>query len=307
MFSSHPLNPNRASADGLCRKVNTLFRFMQNKSSSDTDRNTYLTLPIPPFLTRGCTHLLRIPPFFTNFVLMIIRPALYMIPVGISDAPLCDVIPEGNIGIIRGISHFIVENIRTARRFLKRCDRNIDIDAITFYELNGHTDELNIASFLEPLRNGHPLGMMSEAGCPGVADPGAQVAEIAQREGLRVIPLAGPSSILMSLMASGFNGQGFAFNGYLPIENDKRTKTLRELENRAYRFSQTQIFIETPYRNARFFEFLTDTLRPETLLCVAVQITDPEEEAIVTKSVAQWRSNPARLEKVPAIFLISKP
>ncbi|MBO4965516.1 MAG: SAM-dependent methyltransferase [Muribaculaceae bacterium] len=238
---------------------------------------------------------------------MILRPALYMIPVGISDAPLDDVIPAGNIDIIRGISHFIVENVRTARRFLKRCDKNIDIDALTFYELNGHTQELNIASFLEPLRSGLPVGMMSEAGCPGVADPGAQVAAIAQREGFRVVPLAGPSSILMSLMASGFNGQGFAFNGYLPIENDKRIKALKELENRAYRLSQTQIFIETPYRNAKFFEFLTAHLRPETLLCVASQITDPEAESIITRSVAQWKKHPAQLTKMPAIFLISKP
>lgn len=238
---------------------------------------------------------------------MTVLPALYMIPVTISDAPVSDFLPAGNTEVLRGIRHFIVENIRTARRFLKRCDKSIDIDSLTFYELNGHTDALSISSFLSPLRQGEPMGMLSEAGCPGIADPGAEVARIAQREGLRVIPLAGPSSILMSLMASGFNGQGFAFNGYLPIENDKRVKTLKELESRAWKTSMTQIFIETPYRNAKFMELLVATLRPDTLLCVALGISDPEKEYIKTRPVALWRKNIPSLDKTPAIFLISAP
>ena len=238
---------------------------------------------------------------------MELHSALYMIPVAISDAPVEDFIPRGNIEVMRGLRHFIVENVRTARRFLKKCDREIDIDAITFYELNGHTDRNILPTLLEPLRKGEPMGMMSEAGCPGVADPGAEVARRAQAEGLRVIPLAGPSSILMSLMASGFNGQGFAFNGYLPIENDRRVKVLKELEARAYKHDMTQIFIETPYRNARFLEFLVATLRPSTLLSVASGLTDPQLESAVTLPVARWRSRSLAMDKTPAIFLISKP
>ncbi|MCM1291428.1 MAG: SAM-dependent methyltransferase [Prevotella sp.] len=233
--------------------------------------------------------------------------ALYMIPVELSPAPVAEFIPSGNVEIMRGLRYFIVENIRTARRFLKRCDKSIDISQLTFFELNGHTNPADISSMLEPLRKGNPIGMMSEAGCPGVADPGAQVAAIAQSEGLKVIPLAGPSSILMSLMASGFNGQGFAFNGYLPIDNDKRLRALKELENRAWKSGQSQIFIETPYRNAKFIEFLIEHLRPETLLCVASAITDPDNESIRTCSVAQWKKNKPKLDKIPAIFLISRP
>lgn len=238
---------------------------------------------------------------------MEIRAALYMIPVSISDAPVADFIPAGNVDIVSSLKYFIVENVRTARRFLKRCNKDIDINSLTFFELNGHTDPLAISSYLEPLRRGEGVGMMSEAGCPGVADPGAQVACIAQRENLRVVPLSGPSSILMSLMASGFNGQGFAFSGYLPIEDDRRLRVLKDLESRAYKTGQTQIFIETPYRNARFFEFLIANLRKETLLCVASGITDPDHESIITLPVSQWKSKGYIPEKIPAIFLISKP
>ena len=150
--------------------------------------------------------------------------ALYLIPVNISDAPLENVIPTGNLPIVKNLKHLIVENVRTARRFLKRWDKGFDIDSITFHELNGHTDLTEVSAWLEPLRNG-------EAGCPAVADTGALPVEIAQREGLRVVPLVGPSSILMSLMASGFNGQGFAFNGYLPIDEKERIHAIRDLEN----------------------------------------------------------------------------
>ncbi|MDE6682544.1 MAG: SAM-dependent methyltransferase, partial [Muribaculaceae bacterium] len=192
---------------------------------------------------------------------MELKPALYLIPVNISDAPLNDVIPSGNLAVVKGIRHLIVENIRTARRFLKRWDRSFDIDAITFYELNGHTDLKNISTYLDPLRRGEPVGVMSEAGCPAVADPGSAVVEIAQREKLKVVPMVGPSSILMSLMASGFNGQGFAFNGYLPIDEKDRLRAVRELESIAGKRGQTQIFIETPYRNNRMVKFLADNLR----------------------------------------------
>lgn len=237
---------------------------------------------------------------------MELKAALYLIPVNISDAPLGDVIPDGNLPVVKGIRHMIVENLRTARRFLKRWDKSFDIDSITFYELNGHTDSRVISSYLDPLRRGEPVGVMSEAGCPAVADPGASVVEIAQREGLPVHPLVGPSSILMSLMGSGFNGQGFAFNGYLPIDEKERLRAIRDLESIASKKGQTQIFIETPYRNNRMVKFLAENLRHDTLLCVACDITDPEKESIQTRPASQWKNCKENYDKRPAIFLIHK-
>lgn len=230
--------------------------------------------------------------------------ALYLIPVNISDAPLQNVLPTGNLEIVKGLKHLIVENLRTARRFLKRWDRNFDIDSITFHELNGHTDLSEVSSWLEPLRRGESMGVMSEAGCPAVADPGALPVAIAQREGLRVIPLVGPSSILMALMGSGFNGQGFCFNGYLPIDEGERTAALKQLENESRRRNLTQIFIETPYRNGAMLRFLSQHLSPSTLLCVAADITDPERETILTMPASKWKGYNINLDKRPAIFLI---
>ena len=235
-------------------------------------------------------------------------PALYLIPVGMSDAPFADVLPEGNLKTVRGIRHFIVENVRNARRFLKRCDPAIDISAITFHELNRHTDTAMVSAFIDPLRHGLPMGLMSDAGCPAVADPGAIAVAAAQREGFRVRPLVGPSSILMALMASGFNGQGFAFHGYLPIDENERGAALRRLEANSRRHDMTQIFIETPYRNDRMLRFIADTLSPQTMLCVACDITARESECIRSMSVARWRSTLDTLhpvfDKRPAIFLI---
>jgi 16S rRNA (cytidine1402-2'-O)-methyltransferase len=230
--------------------------------------------------------------------------ALYLIPVNISEAGLDRVLPEYNATVCRGIRHFIVENIRTARRFLRNMDREFPIDECEFYELNGHTDAKVIPDYLAALRQGMPMGVMSEAGCPAVADPGAQVVEIAQREGLKVIPLVGPSSILMALMASGFNGQGFAFQGYLPVKPDQRSKRIKELESMSRKYGQTQIFIETPYRNAALLEQLSTTLHPDTLVCVASNITDPTLESIVTLPARKWRSQAKNLGKYPAIFLL---
>lgn len=237
---------------------------------------------------------------------MELKPALYLIPVNISEAPLDDVIPAGNLPVVKSIRHLIVENVRTARRFLKRWDRTFDIDSITFYELNGHTDPKDISSYLEPLRKGEPIGIMSEAGCPAVADPGSAVVEIAQREGLKVVPMVGPSSILMSLMASGFNGQGFSFNGYLPIDEKERLRALRELESISAKRGQTQIFIETPYRNNRMVKFLAENLRPDTLLCVACDISDPVKETIITRKASSWKGCGENYDKRPAIFLIHR-
>lgn len=188
--------------------------------------------------------------------------------------------------------------------FLKRCDPSFDIGSVTFYELNRHTDLTEVSSYLNPLREGVPMGVMSEAGCPAVADPGALPVSIAQREGLRVVPLVGPSSILLSLMASGFNGQGFSFNGYLPIDPRERERKLRELEQQSQKLDMTQIFIETPYRNNRMVASLASTLKGSTRLCVACDITDQENESIVTMPVSKWKTAKYDYDKRPAIFLI---
>ena len=233
------------------------------------------------------------------------KPALYLIPVTLSDVPLSQVLPAANIKVVRGIRHFIVENVRSARRFLKRCDRDIDIDGLTFYELNRHTDPKDIASYLAPLETGQPMGIISEAGCPAIADPGADVVAIAQRRGLTVIPLVGPSSILMGLMASGFNGQSFAFVGYLPIEAQARARRLKELEQRIMRDDQTQIFIETPYRNNTLLADLVKHLPGNLRLCVASDITG-ENERIVTHTIAQWAAQKPDFGKIPTIFLLYK-
>ena len=233
------------------------------------------------------------------------QAALYLIPVTLGDTPIDRVLPNHNREVIAGISHFVVENIRSARRFLRRSNPDIVIDDLTFYTLDEHTRIEEISAFLAPLRKGEPVGVISEAGCPAIADPGADLVAIAQREGLPVVPLVGPSSILMSLMASGFNGQSFAFNGYLPVEPNERTRRIKQLEQRAYSEDQTQIFIETPYRNHKLIEELVRTCRPTTRLCVACDISCEGEE-IHTRTMAQWEKAQYDIQKRPAIFLIYK-
>ena len=233
------------------------------------------------------------------------QAALYLIPVTLGDTPIDRVLPNHNREVIAGISHFVVENIRSARRFLRRSNPDIVIDDLTFYTLDEHTRIEEISAFLAPLRQGLPVGVISEAGCPAIADPGADLVAIAQREGLPVVPLVGPSSILMSLMASGFNGQSFAFNGYLPVEPNERTRRIKQLEQRAYSEDQTQIFIETPYRNHKLIEELVRICRPTTRLCVACDISCEGEE-IHTRTMAQWKKAQYDIQKRPAIFLIYK-
>ena len=232
------------------------------------------------------------------------EPALYLIPVTLGDTPLSRVLPDYNAEIIRGIKHFIVEDVRSARRFLKKVDRDIDIDGLTFFAMGKHAAPEQFAAYLRPLEQGLPVGVISEAGCPAVADPGADVVAIAQRKGLRVVPLVGPSSMILAVMASGFNGQSFAFNGYLPIDPPERIRRIKALEQRAYSEHQTQLFIETPYRNAKLFDTLLQACRPQTRLCVAAGITCPEE-FIKTRTVQDWKKRPLPdLSKIPAIFLI---
>lgn len=212
--------------------------------------------------------------------------------------------PEENVSIIRSLKHFIVEDIRTVRRFLKRVDKSINIDELTFYELNKHTKVEDIPGYLKAADEGLDIGIVSEAGCPGVADPGADVVAIAHQKGIRVVPLVGPSSILMAMMASGMNGQNFAFVGYLPVEKAGNIKAIKQLEDRSIREHQTQIFIETPYRNVKMMQDLLFALRPQTRLCVACNVTCLDEY-IVTKTVSQWRSvKMPDIDKRPTIFLI---
>ncbi len=231
-------------------------------------------------------------------------PALYLIPVTLGDTPLDRVLPSHNTEVIRGICHFIVEEIRTARRFLKQVDRDINIDDLTFYPMGKHADAAQFSRYLEPLRRGEPVGVISEAGCPAVADPGADLVAIAQREGLKVVPLVGPSSILLAVMGSGFSGQSFAFHGYLPIDGKERTKRLKQLEARAKAEKQTQLFIETPYRNAKLFSDICNACAPTTRLCVAAGLTT-EQEYIRTMPLKEWKQKGLPdLGKIPAIFLI---
>ena len=219
------------------------------------------------------------------------------------DTPVSVVLPQQNIELIKTVSYFVVENIRSARRFLKACDRSIDIDSLHFSELNEHTQPTAVAALLQPMREGHDIGVISEAGCPAVADPGADLVAVAQREGYEVTPLVGPSSIIMSLMASGFNGQSFAFCGYLPIDDSRRAAALKDMERRIRRENQTQIFIETPYRNNRLIDDLCRRLPSDLLLCVASDISGPRQ-SIITRSLADWKASGYHYEKIPTIFLL---
>ena len=219
--------------------------------------------------------------------------ALYLIPVTLGSTEIDQVLPSYNHDVIMGIRHFIVENVRSARRFLRQVDREFPIDDSVFYEMGKHADERMFTQYLQ-------------AGCPAVADPGADVVAIAQRQNLRVIPLVGPSSMIMAVMGSGLNGQSFAFNGYLPVDPQDRAKKLKALETRAWNEHQTQLFIETPYRNLKMFQALVQNLRPQTRMCIAAGITT-EEEYIHTHTIAEWKKiELPDLSKVPAIFLINK-
>lgn len=231
--------------------------------------------------------------------------ALYLLPVTLGETPIERVLPSYNKEIILNIKHFIVEDVRSARRFLKKVDASVDINSLTFYELNKHTLPETISDYLRPLADGHSMGVISEAGCPAVADPGADVVAIAQRKRLKVVPLVGPSSIILSVMGAGFNGQNFAFNGYLPIDPAERARRLKELENRVYQENQTQLFIETPYRNQKLMEEILHVCRPQTRLCIAANITC-EGEYIQTRTVKEWKGHLPDLNKIPCIFLIYK-
>jgi 16S rRNA (cytidine1402-2'-O)-methyltransferase len=230
--------------------------------------------------------------------------ALYLLPNILSDgSDWQNVLPAQIFHLATNTRYFIVENIRTARRFLKQVNKEINIDQLTFFELNKYTNQNELPAFLKPLEQGENVAVISEAGCPGIADPGAEVVKIAHQKGYKVVPLVGPSSIMLALMASGLNGQNFAFNGYLPVRANERTRAISNLEKLVKNNRQTQIFIETPYRNNQLITEVLKTCSPSTLLCIAANLTG-ENEFIATKSVSRWKGNVPDLHKQPAIFLL---
>lgn len=230
---------------------------------------------------------------------------LYLIPCSLGETSFDRILPAHNTQIVSAIKHFIVEDLRSARRFLKKTNPEIIIDELTFFVLNQHTTPAEISTFIKPMQQGFDMGVISEAGCPAIADPGADVVAIAQSMQYKVVPLIGPSSILLALMASGFNGQSFAFVGYLPVQPADRVKALKKLENRVYAEHQSQLFIETPYRNMKMVDDILAHCQPNTKLCIAADIT-LETEYIVTKTVKAWKGTLPDLSKRPTLFILYK-
>lgn len=228
---------------------------------------------------------------------------LYLIPTPLGETSLETIIPKYNLQLIDLIEYFIVENAKSARAFLKLAGIRRALQSLHIDELNEHTPSASLKTLLAPLLAGHDVGLVSEAGCPAVADPGANLVLLAHQHHVRVIPLVGPSSILLALMASGLNGQRFCFNGYLPASKAERITTLKQLEAESKKLPQTQIFIETPYRNNALLEDILAACKPATQLCVACDLTTANE-TIQTQSIAQWRKAIPDLHKRPAIFLL---
>lgn len=229
---------------------------------------------------------------------------LYLIPVALGDVPWSLFLPAVTRDTALGLRYFVVENAKTARAELKRLDHPVPLRELSIEQLPEKLSPTEIERLLAPLQSGNDVGVMSEAGCPGVADPGALLVRRAHELGIKVKPLVGPSSLLLSLMASGLDGQQFAFHGYLPAREPERSQKISALEKESHRLGQTQLFIETPYRNTTLFQALLATCQGGTRLCVATNLTLPEE-SVVTRTVAQWRkSSVPLLEKRPTVFLI---
>jgi 16S rRNA (cytidine1402-2'-O)-methyltransferase len=231
---------------------------------------------------------------------------LYLIPVPLGDAPSDETIPAYNTHLLDTISDFIVEDLRTARRHLRRMGMKQIMEDIHFHEIGKHADESGYISYLDAAIAGKPMGLLSDAGCPGVADPGAAIVRIAHEKKIRVVPLTGPSSLLLALMASGSNGQQFRFHGYLPKERADRIRKIKELERDARQKNETQLFIETPFRNDHMVEDLVLNCQPDTLLCVACDIAQPSE-FIQTRNMAAWAKQRPLFHKRPAVFIICAP
>lgn len=230
---------------------------------------------------------------------------LYLLPT-VLDAEYLDNIPADTRAKTLSLKHFIVENLRTTRRYLKKLDKSIDIDAIQFHELDKHNKRLDFNAFFKGIKKGHDVGLISEAGCPGIADPGQRIVARAHKMGIQVVPMTGPSSIFLALMASGLNGQKFRFQGYLPIDDMPRREAIRFMEKDSRFRKETQIFMETPYRNNQLLKLLVRELNERTRLCVAVNISSPNE-SIRTMEVGEWKKDLPDIHKIPAIFLFLHP
>ena len=229
---------------------------------------------------------------------------LYLIPVTLGNSPVHHVIPAYVLELLDRLDHFIVEDLRSARRYLKKAGVEKAIDDLSFYLLNEHTEDQDMEELLLLLTTGNDTGMLSEAGVPAVADPGSGLVALAHRHNIRVVPLAGPSSILMALMAAGMNGQSFRFHGYLPVKKPQRLNSLRRIEKTSLDTGETQIFMETPYRNMNLLEDIVGTCRDNTLLCIAADIS-LATEFIKTKTVREWKGQLPDIHKRPAVFLLS--
>jgi len=230
---------------------------------------------------------------------------LYLIPTFLSETDPGNVFPEINTKIIYSLDIFIVEELKTARRFLRKVGFKNPFDEVTLHLLNEHTDLSTTGSYLDEAEKGKDIGLFSEAGTPCIADPGSEIVKIAHKKNIKVVPLTGPSSIMLALMASGFNGQNFAFAGYLPIDKKLAAGRIRELEKNAWQYDQTQIFIETPYRNNRLLDILLNTCSNDTLICIASGLTS-ENEFIKTLPVREWKKQKPGFHKIPSVFLLYK-
>lgn len=228
---------------------------------------------------------------------------LYLIPSTIGDTPIEKVLPPEIAAIINTITFYIAENERTVRRFLIKAGLKVPINELTFFVLDKHTTNEEKSNFLKPIIEGHNVAVISEAGCPGVADPGSEIVRMAHSKGIKVVPLVGPSSILLALMASGMNGQSFAFLGYLPVKPNERAEKIKQIERRSSIEHQTQIFIEAPYRNMQMLDDLIKYCNASTRICIAADITT-DDEFIQTKTVVDWQKNKPQLHKRPVIFLL---
>lgn len=228
---------------------------------------------------------------------------LYLIPSSLGGDDIKAIWPAGHAALVNQLDEFIVENLRTARRFLRSAGYTRSFDEVQFHLLNKHTRPEELNGFLKNVLQGKDVGLLSEAGSPCIADPGQVIVAMAHRKNIRVIPLVGPSSILLALIASGFNGQQFAFHGYLPIDKAERSRKLKQLENAAWQHEQTQIFMETPFRNNQLMQDLTGSLRPDTMLCVACDLTT-QTEFIKSQTTAAWKKEMPDLHKRASIFLL---
>lgn len=228
---------------------------------------------------------------------------LYLIPTIIADNTQKSVLSPQIAEVVGHLDYFLVENLRTARRFISSLQLGLVIDQLTFEELNKDTQQAEVERMMKPVLEGKSVGIISEAGCPGIADPGSLAVQLAHKKGIQVVPLVGPSSIFLALMASGMNGQQFAFHGYLPIDAKERSTAIKNLELESKKKNQAQIFMETPYRNNKFLADLLVHLSPNTRLCIAKNVTGPDE-LIITKNINDWKNNIPDLDKVPVVFVL---